>query len=107
MPGYAAGALIEAVTRCAYDGSHSWKDEYVWDALPSAAEYETVAAETLAGEDNIRPYLSMSQPIAYPSAAEMRVRIAGKKIRDKAKSRGFDEGRHQKNHGENQGALWQ
>ncbi|ALJ71899.1 ATP-binding protein [Burkholderia pseudomallei] len=107
MPGYAAGALIEAVTSCAYDGSHSWKDEYVWSALPSKAEYETIAAETLAGEDNIQPYLSMSQPTAYPSEAEMRVRIGAKEIREKAKSRGVGKGRHQEIHGENQGALWQ
>lgn len=107
MPGYAAGALIEAVTSCAYDGSHSWKDEYVWNALPSEAEYETIAAETLAGEDNIQPYLSMSQPTAYPSEAEVRARIGAKKVREKAKSRGVGKGRHQENHGENQGALWQ
>jgi hypothetical protein len=107
MPGYAAGALIEAVTRCAYDGSHSWKDEYVWEALPSPAEYETIAAETLAGEDSIQPYLSKSQPIAYPSAAEMRVRIGAKKIHDNAKARVFDKGRHQKNSGDREGAQWQ
>jgi hypothetical protein len=107
MPGYAAGALIEAVTRCAYDGSHSWKDEYIWEALPSAAEYETIAAETLAGEDSIQPYLSMSQPIKYPSVAEMRIRIGAKKIRDKAKSRDFGKGKHQKNNGDSEGAQWQ
>ncbi|MBB5442048.1 MULTISPECIES: ATP-binding protein [unclassified Paraburkholderia] len=106
MPGYAAGALIEAVTHCAYDGSHSWKDEYVWNALPSKAEYETVAAETLAGEDNIQPYLSMSEHTAYPSEAEIRVRIGAKKVREKAKSRRARIGRQQVNHRGNQGALW-
>lgn len=106
MPGYAAGALIEAVTRCAYDGGQSWKDEYIWNALPSEAEYETIAAETLAGEDNIQPYLSMLQPMPYPSEAEIRVRLGAKKVREKAKARATCNGRHLENHGGNQGALW-
>jgi hypothetical protein len=106
MPGYAAGALIEAVSSCAYDGGHTWKDEYVWNALPSKAEYETVAGETLAGEDNIRPYLSMSQPTTYPSEADMRALVAAQKIREKANSRGSGQSRHQGNRGEDQGALW-
>jgi|GEM_PF-7085618 len=107
MPGYAAGALIKAVTQCAYEGSESWKDEYVWNALPSQAEYETIAAETFAGEDNVKPYLSMAQPIIYPSEAELRVRISSKKSKDRAELNGLTSYINAKNRGENEGGLWQ
>ncbi|MFM0364885.1 AAA family ATPase [Paraburkholderia sediminicola] len=86
MPGYAAGALIEAVSQCAYEGSQSWEDRYVWNALPSQAEYETIAAETLAGEDNIKPYLSLTQPMTYPSEAELLVRVNARQARNRGNS---------------------
>lgn len=79
MPGYAAKALIKAVVACAFEGSQSWKDEYVWNALPTTAEYETVAFETLDGEENVKPYLSSVHPINYPNEAELLVSLAARK----------------------------
>ncbi|ACD18261.1 ATP-binding protein [Paraburkholderia phytofirmans] len=80
MPGYAAKALIEAVTRCAAEGSTSWEDRYIWNALPTEAEHDTVGAETLEGEKNVKPYLSSEYPIAYPSEAEMLARLAARNM---------------------------
>lgn len=78
MPGYAAKALIEAVTQCAAEGSKSWEDRYIWDALPTTAEYETIALETLSGEQNVKPYLSSEHPIEYPSEAELLTMLAAR-----------------------------
>ncbi|MET3243484.1 hypothetical protein ABIE53_000229 [Burkholderia sp. OAS925] len=79
MPGYAANALIKAVVACAFEGSQSWKDEYVWSALPTTAEYETIALETLSGEENVKPYLSSTHPINYPNEAELLASLATRK----------------------------
>jgi hypothetical protein len=81
IPGYAVKTIIRAVIACAYDGCKSWKDEYVWNALPSLAEYETIATETLEGEQNIKPYLSSPNPIAYPTEAELLAVLAERKTR--------------------------
>jgi len=81
IPGYAVKTLVRAVIACAYDGCNSWKDEYVWNSLPSEAEYETIAAETLEGEQNIKPYLTSPHPVAYPSQAEILARLAAARAR--------------------------
>ncbi|MBC8642740.1 ATP-binding protein [Caballeronia sp. EK] len=81
IPGYAVKTLVRSVIACAYDGCESWKDEYVWNALPSKAEYETIGAETLEGEQNIQPYLSSSYPIVYPSEAELLASLAARRAR--------------------------
>jgi hypothetical protein len=78
MSGYAARTLIKAVTECAFDGSQSWKDEYVWNAMPSPAEYETVALETLEGEKNVKRFLSSDQPVIYPSEANIHAQLTAK-----------------------------
>ncbi|WP_454826663.1 ATP-binding protein [Paraburkholderia xenovorans] len=76
IPGYAVKTLVRAVIACAYEGCQSWKDDYIWNSLPSEAEYATIVSETLEGEQNIKPYLSSPHPIAYPSEAEMLARFA-------------------------------
>jgi hypothetical protein len=81
IPAYAVKTIIRAVIACACDGCKSWKDEYVWNALPSLAEYETIATETLEGEQNITPYLSSPNPIAYPTEAELLAVLAERKTR--------------------------
>ncbi|MFM0629366.1 ATP-binding protein [Paraburkholderia xenovorans] len=81
IPGYAVKTLVRSVIACAYDGCKSWKDEYVWNALPSIAEYETIATETLEGEQNIKPYLSSPTPIVYPSEAELLTGRAARRAR--------------------------
>jgi predicted AAA+ superfamily ATPase len=81
IPGYAVKTLVRSVIACAYDGCNSWKDEYVWTALPSRAEYETIATETLEGEENIKPYLSSATPITYPSEAELLAGLSARQAR--------------------------
>jgi hypothetical protein len=83
LPGFTADVVCQTVVNAATDmqtsGVSTWKDEYLFSAMPSAVQHATILADCLDGEERIRKYLpSLTKP-EYVSEDDVRNELQKKR----------------------------